>query len=148
MKLFEFKEKLADLKQLQFRLCDGSVVPEHFHITEVGMMSKIFVDCGGTKRIDNFATFQLWVDFDFDHRLVPEKLLSIIDNFENSMRADGYVLRNDDVEVEYQSGTIGRYALGVDGDVFVLANKRTDCLAKDKCGIEVLENECCAPGDC
>jgi hypothetical protein len=40
-----------------------------------------------------------------------------------------------DIEVEYQSETIGKYDLAFDGDNFVLISKTTACLAMDKCGI-------------
>lgn len=149
MNLLEFKEKLADLKQLQFRLCDGSFVPEHFHITEVGLTTKRFIDCGGKVRVDSFVTFQLWTADDFDHRLVPEKFLAIIDVFQHNISIDN--LEEIEIEVEYQSDTIGKYGLDkwmMDGDTFVLTNKQTDCLAKDKCGITVVQGPCCPPGGC
>jgi hypothetical protein len=44
-------------------------------------------------------------------------------------------LKDISVEVEYQSNTIGRYDLDFNGSFFVLLNKQTDCLAKDKCGV-------------
>ena len=40
-----------------------------------------------------------------------------------------------EIEVEYQSDTIGKYALDFDGANFILKNKTTACLASDKCGI-------------
>jgi hypothetical protein len=40
-----------------------------------------------------------------------------------------------EVEVEYQSSTIGKYDLDFDGQNFLLVNKFTNCLAQDKCGI-------------
>jgi hypothetical protein len=61
------------------------------------------------------------------------------------------------VEVEYQAETIGKYDLNFNGIDFVLANKQTDCLAMDKCGIPpeklkvklmelVPEMNACTPG--
>jgi hypothetical protein len=35
-------------------------VPEHFHVTEVGVVTKDFIDCGGTVRHEKVANFQLW----------------------------------------------------------------------------------------
>ena len=64
-------------------------------------------------------------------------------------------MENLDIEVEYQNDTIGKYAVSFNGNNFVLVNKMTDCLSKDKCGIEVskpkvslsqLQDENCTPG--
>ena len=40
-----------------------------------------------------------------------------------------------DIEVEYQSNTIGKYDLEFNGKTFILKNKTTACLAQDACGI-------------
>ena len=74
--------------------------------------------------------FQLWEANDFDHRLAGSKLLGIIDLSERTLNLGDY-----DVEIEYQTDTIGRYGVAFDGSRFVLTNKITDCLAKDNCGI-------------
>ena len=130
MKLSEIKSKLPSLTQLTFLLPDGTAVPAHFHITEVGQVQKKFIDCGGTVRDEKAINFQLWEDGDYDHRLGAQKLLDII---ELSERVLG--LEDLEVEVEYQGDTIGKYGLDFNGEVFVLTKKMTDCLAKDKCGI-------------
>jgi hypothetical protein len=44
-------------------------------------------------------------------------------------------LTNTEVEVEYQTTTIGTYGLEFDGKAFILTNTQTDCLAKDACGV-------------
>ncbi len=130
MKLSEIKSKLPSLSQLVFLLPDGTSVPAHFHITEVGQVNKKFIDCGGTVREDKSINFQLWEAEDFDHRLGAKKLLDIIELSENLLG-----LEDLEVEVEYQGDTIGKYGLIFTGEVFVLTKKLTDCLAKDKCGI-------------
>ena len=130
MKLSEIKSKLPDLSHLSFRLPDGSGVPAHFHITEVGQIHKRFFDCGGTLRDEKAINFQLWEDVDYDHRLGAKNLLDII---ELSERVLG--LEDLDVEVEYQGDTIGKYGLDFSEGEFHLTAKMTDCLAKDKCGI-------------
>jgi hypothetical protein len=48
MKLSEIKKKLDTLENVTFQLPDGTTVPEHFHVTEVGY--KNFIDCGGKVR--------------------------------------------------------------------------------------------------
>lgn len=154
MKLSEIKQKLAGLKTIAFQLPDGSLVPNHFHVTEVGKVSKHFIDCGGTVREEEVVNFQLWEANDYDHRLHPEKLVNIIELSENVLDIDD----NLEIEVEYQGVTIGKYGLDFDGQHFLLTTTLTDCLAKDECGIPYdkekigmseLQNEnasTCAPG--
>lgn len=152
MKLSEIKSQLPQLSELTFLLPDGTSVPAHFHITEIGQVSKKFIDCGGTLRDEKSVNFQLWEDGDYDHRLGARKLLDII---QLSERVLG--LEDLEVEVEYQGDTIGKYGLDFNGVAFVLTTKKTDCLAKEKCGIpaqkpkvqlsglQTAEIGCCAP---
>lgn len=130
MKLSEIKTALHNLDQVRFVLPDSNLVPIHFHITEIGAITRHFIDCGGTERIEKVINFQLWEANDFDHRLAPQKLLQIISLSEEKLHLDDL-----EVEVEYQSGTIGKYALSFDGESFRLQNTQTTCLAEDKCGI-------------
>ena len=44
-------------------------------------------------------------------------------------------IENTEIEVEYQGDTIGKFGLDFNGEYFLLTNKKTDCLAKDQCGI-------------
>ncbi|NKI25845.1 hypothetical protein HCG49_04660 [Arenibacter sp. 6A1] len=130
MKLSEIKEFLQERKSIAFELPDGSLVPNHFHVTEVGRVSKHFIDCGGTVRKEEVANFQLWAADDYDHRLHPEKLLGIIELSEKVLG-----LEDLDIEVEYQGATIGKYGLDFNGENFLLTTTATDCLAKDACGV-------------
>ena len=152
MKQSEIKTKLAELNSVDFELQNGTKVPEHFHVTEVGVVHKHFIDCGGTVRNEKMANFQLWNANDTDHRLKPQKLLNIIELSEKTLGIEDL-----EVEVEYQMETIGRYALEFNGKSFVLMPKFTDCLASDSCGIPqekkkirlseivVNNNSCCSP---
>ena len=130
MKLSEIKSHLSKLDKIAFQLPTGELVPNHFHVTEVGKINKNFIDCGGTIRNEEVINFQLWEANDYDHRLHPEKLIHIIELSEKVLN-----LQDLDIEVEYQSATIGKYGLDFDGKNFLLTTKLTDCLAKDKCGI-------------
>jgi hypothetical protein len=153
MKISVLKKHLESLTALNFKLPDGTFVPAHFHLTEIGLMTKHFVDCGISIHHDKWATLQLWVANETDHRLQPANFLKIINNAEKIIGTEDLA-----VEVEYQSDTIGRYGLEFDGNNFVLTVKQTDCLAQDKCGIpqekpKVLMAElsntnqsCCTPG--
>ena len=40
MKLSEIKNILNNLQELHFQLEDGTAVPKHFHVTEVGQINK------------------------------------------------------------------------------------------------------------
>lgn len=153
MKLSEIKSHLFTAESVNFQLPDGTFVPENFHVTEVGVIEKHFIDCGGTVRKEKVANFQLWNANDTDHRLKPQKLINIITLSERVLGMEDL-----EIEVEYQSSTIGKYGLEYDNGQFVLTATQTDCLAKENCGVpaekqkialsEVSESKsCCAPGD-
>lgn len=130
MKLSEIKKYLATAEAVNFKLQDGTFVPEHFHVTEVGVVTKNFIDCGGNVRKENTANFQLWDADDFEHRLKPKKLLDIISLSEKVLG-----MEDSEIEVEYQQGTIGKYSLDFDGVDFILVAKQTACLANEACGV-------------
>ena len=130
MKMSEMKKHLSGVEAVNFRLPSGKYLPSHFHVTEVGLVTKHFIDCGGVERKETVANFQLWEAGDYDHRLAPQKFLHIL----NLSRK---VLGEEDmaIEVEYQQDTIGKFGLEFDGKDFVLTKKQTACLAQDACGI-------------
>jgi len=130
MTISELKEKLAGLTAVNFRLPDGTYLPAHFHVTEVGLITKHFIDCGGVERKESVANFQLWEAGDYDHRLAPQKFLHILDLSKRILGSDHL-----DIEVEYQQSTIGKFGLAFDGGDFLLTPKHTACLAQDACGI-------------
>ena len=130
MKLSEIKKHLSNLNIIAFELPNGELVPRHFHVTEVGKITKHFIDCGGTVRNEEVVNFQLWQADDYDHRLHPEKLVKIIELSEQTLGIDDL-----EIEVEYQGTTIEKYTLDFNGTNFLLTSKQTDCLAKDNCGI-------------
>ena len=131
MKLSEIKNHLSTLKNIAFKLPNGALVQPHFHVTEVGRITKDFIDCGGKVRSEKVVNFQLWEEKDYDHRLHPEKLLSIIELSEKMFKFEDL-----EIEVEYQGKeTIGKYDLDFDGTYFLLTSKLTACLAEDACGI-------------
>lgn len=148
MKLSHAKHLLNTVETVNFQLPDGSFVPEHFHVTEVGQITKNFIDCGGTIRKENIVNFQLLDANDFEHRLKPQKLLNIINSSEKVLGLEDF-----EIEVEYQNTTIGKYELGFNGQNFELLNKQTTCLANGQCGTpkdkqnDIYQNNSCAPGD-
>src|SRR5690606_24879605 len=130
MRLSHIKEILPTLSNVEFQLENGTSVPEHFHVTEVGVITKRFIDCGGTIRNEKVVNFQLWNANDLEHRLKPTKLLHIIKLSEEQLE-----MEDAEIEVEYQAETIGKYDVEFNGNHFVLKNKQTACLALDACGI-------------
>jgi hypothetical protein len=131
MKLSDVKNTLSKLSSVNFKLPDSSYVPQHFHVTEVGLVTKHYIDCGGTERKETVVNFQLWEAGDYDHRLAPQKFLKILE-VSKKILGDADAL---DIEVEYQQSTIGKFGLEFDGKDFVLIHKNTACLAQDACGI-------------
>lgn len=153
MKLSEFKQKISSLNEVNFVLPNGNFIPKHFHVTEVGQVTKKFIDCGGVVRNELVVNFQLWEAEDIEHRLAPQKLMDIINLSEKVLG-----LQDAEIEVEYQGDTICKYALASNEHVFQLLAKQTDCLAADKCGIpqekikinlsefKTNSGTCCTPG--
>jgi hypothetical protein len=135
MKVSEFRRHLqaAASHELHFVMPDGGRIPVHAHITEVGRTDRRFLDCGGTLRNVASCTLQAWVAEDIEHRLLPGKLLAILERAEPILEIDGL-----DVEVEYEDGFLSQFpvlgAKTVDGILeFHLGTKHTDCLARELC---------------
>jgi hypothetical protein len=154
MRLSAFDRLLRQepLSQLRFALPDGSLVPAHFHVTEVGHVEKRFIDCGGTRRSTAACVLQLWVADDRDHRLAAGKLSAIL-----AMASDLLAGQDLPVEVEFERGVVSQYpVVGFERQqgllLLHLGMKHTDCLAKDRCGIPLASggsgSSCCGPGGC
>ena len=153
MKLSQLETALTTMDHVSFDLPDGTTVPKHFHITEVGVVTKRYIDCGGTLRQEETISMQLWQAMDYDHRLKASKLANIIELAKNKLQ-----LPDVHVEVEYQgSNTIERYSVQSNKTGFVLQPTKTACLALDACGIvetakesiAAVASNCCSPdGGC
>ncbi len=130
MRISDLKQTLAGLATVSFRLPDGTLLPNHFHVTEVGRVSRHFIDCGGVERHEVVANLQLWAAGDYDHRLAPQKFLHILQLSERILGSEELK-----VEVEYQQATIGKFGLAFDGTDFLLTPKQTACLAPEACGV-------------
>ena len=130
---------------LRIVLPDGGSVAPHFHITEVGHLSKSFMDCGGTRRKTESCLLQTWVHSDVDHRLETSKLANIL-------RMAGDVLPSLDlpVEIEHEAGVVSQYPVtsgSSDGHTLTLTTgrKHTACLAMDVCCAPELKATATAP---
>lgn len=140
MNLKELKNCLEARPELNLALAlpDGRPVPAHYHVTEVGHIAKKFVDCGGTFRASETVVLQTHIGSPQDdgHRLTAGKLAHIL-GLAGSILPSGEL----PVEVEYEDGVISQFPVqgaGLVGDTLTLqlGHKHTDCLAKEKCGMD------------
>jgi hypothetical protein len=132
MNLAQFQQALDTIDTLEFMLPSGEKVPSHFHITEVGQVDRLFLDCGGKLRRESVVNFQLYTAEDFDHRLAVSKLQGIVKQSIDQLGLNP----NLEIRVEHQGATIEVYGLALESGQLHLTSLQTDCLAKDKCGIE------------
>lgn len=146
MKISAFKNHLNSISQIEFRLPDGAPIPNHFHITEIGLQTRHSIDCGRISHSNKLVIMQIWVAQDTDHRLKPSKLLNVISEVEQVLGKEDL-----EVEIEYQKDTIGKYNIAFENGIFELVPQFTDCLAKETCGIETVSGtvntQCCTPGN-
>jgi hypothetical protein len=150
MNLDKFVAVLTDNPQavLHLMLPDGSFVPAHYHVTEVGRVQKNFIDCGGTRRSTSACVLQVWVANDTDHRLDTTKLAKII-----QIGAPLFPSMAIPVEVEYEQGAVSQYPIQEakvtpSGVLLHLGSKHTACLAQDRCGVATVETACCPTQGC
>ena len=135
MNFSEFHRLLADNPKhgLSLALPDGTTVPPHFHITEVGALSKSFVDCGGRPHSEQSCVLQVWLAHDYNHRIEAGKLARILD-----AARDLFETTEIPVEFEHEAPVLTRLPIDshhlADGQIiFQLSLKKADCLAKDIC---------------
>jgi hypothetical protein len=140
MKLIDLVDALSRADDLPVNIYfpDAGFAPAHFHLTEVGLVTKKFVDCGGSMRETTTCALQIWVANDTDHRLKAKKFLDIL------RHAVKFIDLDTEVTVEYQADgkTLGVYSLFSThltenrGLNLITSLKNTACLAPDKCGVK------------
>jgi len=157
MKLSELKSLLTEHSDRHFRIAlpDGNAVPVSFHVTEVGRLDKTFLDCGGKLRENTTCQLQIWVGEDYDHRIETGKMASILEKAKSLLPDDSIP-----VEIEYEDRVISQYTiedheLTPEAVILKLANKHTECLAPELCGLPSLrppaigaKSPCCGPSGC
>jgi hypothetical protein len=151
MKISQFKSALQLAKPETnpvFLQTSGLNVAAHYHITEIGLVLKNYVDCGGVVRQERKATMQIWLANDTKHRLSIQKLLEIIEKSEQL-----FGLKDEELEAEFQGNTIETYGLEAQDFGFQFTSKKTTCLAPGHCGIpnellpiEMQVKTSCSPG--
>ncbi len=149
MKAHELKAVLTTNaeKRVRFILPDGDEIPPHFHVTEVGYVRKNFIDCGGVLGESESCLLQTWLGDDTEHKLVAGRLAEIL-------KLGDRVLPHDrlEVEVEYDCCVVGQYSIAqtktAPGRIdLILANKQTQCLARERRKIAD-EPACCGVAAC
>ena len=154
MNFQQFSEQLEDAgeRELLLQLPSGENVPAHFHVTEVGKVTKDFVDCGGVRRTEHTCVLRTLVANDVEHRLTADKLARILD-----LTAQLDLSAGLPVEFEIQGNTVQIFSLDqcrLDETHLTLSliAKQTACLAPDKCGIgdalPTLDSSCGDSGCC
>lgn len=110
MKLSRFSELLQSHPDKPFHLVlpGSGTVPASFHITEVGHVTKKFIDCGGKLHSVESCQLQVWLGDDTDHRLYAGKMARVLD----LAKAKGVLPAEDlDVEIEYEETAISQYTV-------------------------------------
>ena len=130
----------------RFLLPNGDYIPAHAHITEVGHITRSFIDCGGLIGQEQKVLLQTKVGNDTDHRLRADRLARILQLGQKVVpRADL------DVDVEYDCCVVAQYPV-VDvrskGDYLDLSlgRRQTQCRARQR--RETPESCCAASADC
>lgn len=145
MKLHQLKVLLEANRDKRFllQLPNEKTVPQSFHITEVGLVHKTFIDCGGKVHTTQTCQLQAWIGPDIDHRIEAGKMADIL-------RVAAAIVPDDslDLEIEYEDEIISQYpvaeAVVSDNAVTLhLTTKHTDCLAKELCLVPT--GACCGP---
>jgi hypothetical protein len=146
MKIDEFRSALEAAPEalVRFTLPNGDQVPVHFHVTEVGYLSKKFIDCGGVTGATESCVLQTWLGDDDDHRLSAGRLAKILALGGGALPHD-----NLEVEVEYDCCVVSHYpvraAKRVSGYLeFTLGSKSTQCLARER-RLAQQGSNCCSP---
>lgn len=84
---------------LRIMLPNGELIPEHFHISEIGKVDKTFVDVSNTQREVHICVLKVWVGHDVEYRLIKSKLNALLS------RARSIYADNSPMAIEYGNET-------------------------------------------
>lgn len=144
-------------KSLLFEYKEGSLVGANYHITEVKNITIDSIDCGAKTDFWKETIIQLWespTEKDKREYMTSYKALAILN------KVDGIKPMEKEVEVkfEYSNATfhtaqlfVNDYEINAEQLIIKLGVERTDCKAKDVCGVpeektETQEENSCTPG--
>jgi len=142
-------------KSLVFEYSPGKLVPANYHITEVKNTSIESVDCGAGTDAWKETIVQLWESPEEIGKTVymtAFKGLGILNKVDSMRKME----RDAELKIEYSNAHfhtaqlfVSDYLYNANELRFVLAVEKTDCKAKEACGVpaeaSVTEGSC-APG--
>jgi len=154
--LFEVLESQKD-KSLLFEYAPNQLVGANYHITEVKHIAIDSVDCGAQTDAWNETVIQLWEspsEIEKTEFMTTYKALAILKKV-GTMKAFDL---SSEVKFEYGNSLfhtaqlfVNDYEIRDNNLIFKLAVNKTDCKAKETCGVPETQNEdvaeaCCTPG--
>jgi hypothetical protein len=159
MKTQEFLQILESNKNasLLFEYTPGQLVGANYHITEVKHVSVDSVDCGGQTDAWNETIIQLWEspsELGKTEYMTSHKALEILNTVGKIKTYD----LNSEVKIEYSNSLfhtaqlfVSDFELSNGKLLFKLDIEKTDCKAKEICGVNepvelASEGSSCAPG--
>ena len=158
MKTSEFLALLNDHKnkELLFEYLPGKFVGANYHITEIKNITVDAVDCGAGTDFWKETVIQLWespTEKDKVAFMTAFKALGILNKVDRMKPME----RSSEVRFEYSNDEFHTAQLFVDDYVYnenkiilKLTSKKTDCKAKETCGVEETAETttagACAPG--
>lgn len=158
MKTNEFLSLLKEHsnKSLLFEYQPGKLVGANYHVTEVKNITIDSVDCGAGTDFWKETIIQLYespAELDKTEFMTSDKVLSILNKVDSIKRME----REVEVKFEYSNANFHTAQLFVNDHeikenqlIMKLGVERTDCKAKDECGVPVeigaQDSNSCAPG--
>ena len=150
MKLSQLNQVLENHPKTlpRFTLPDGSQIPPHMHVTEVGHVVRKFIDCGGLTGKEENIVLQTHVGSDVDHRLRSDVFAKILRLGRNVLPATDL-----DVSVEYDCCVVSQYPISdfkIDGDNLhlMLSANRTQCRERERRSAQEASMCCGASASC
>ena len=148
-------------KSLLFEYAAGKTIGANYHITEVKNVTIDSVDCGAGTDFWKETVIQLWEspkELDKTEYMLAYKALGILNKVDKMKPME----RNVELKFEYSNSSfhtaqlfVNEYLIEGENLILKLGVEKTDCKAKEECGVPVgvnaVENEeaCCSPeGGC
>ena len=134
MKLCDLETVLAEFPNRfpRFILPNGHQIPTHAHVTEVGRVTRTFLDCGGVTGKEEKIVLQAHLGDDTEHRLTSDRFAKIL-------QLGQRVLPHTDleVEIEYDCCVVSQYPIleaRPEGKLlnFILGHTRTQCRERER----------------
>ena len=132
----------------RFVLPDGDYIPAHAHVTEVGLVVRSFIDCGGLTGKEEKVVLQTHVGDDTGHRLRADRFAKIL-RLGNSVVPSADL----DVAVEYDCCVVAQYPIAEarpDGQHLnlILHRGQTQCRARERRESETAAGCCTTSAAC